>query len=67
MLNSMFEIDLIGCYPVMTGRVKPKGWFVNELNDMIILFNGKLYYKLIEIMPSTLEGTSFFIANDMVE
>ena len=57
----VFEIGPIGCYPLIVGRDKPEGLCANELNDMISLFNGKLYYKLVEL-SSALEGTNFFLA-----
>ncbi|KAI4318131.1 hypothetical protein L6164_025937 [Bauhinia variegata] len=57
----VFEIGPIGCYPIIVGSDKPPGWCLDELNDIICTFNGKLYHKLTEL-ASTLEGSTFILA-----
>ncbi|KAF3457860.1 hypothetical protein FNV43_RR02520 [Rhamnella rubrinervis] len=57
----MFDIAPLGCTPFLVSRVKPDGLCVDVVNSMVTQFNGKLYFKLIDL-ASSLKGMTFYIA-----
>ena len=57
----MFEIAPLGCTPFLVSKVKPDGRCVEAVNSMVTQFNGKLYFKLIDL-ASSLEGMTFYLA-----
>ncbi|RYQ91865.1 hypothetical protein Ahy_B09g097905 [Arachis hypogaea] len=57
----VFEIGPVGCYPVVRQKLGESEECSEELNSMIAVFNGKLYYELVAL-ASKLPGTRFIIA-----
>lgn len=68
----MFEIGPLGCIPLVVSEVKPDDKCVEVVNSMVTMFNGKLYFKLIDLTNS-IKGLTFYLAQtyrllyDMVE
>jgi hypothetical protein len=68
----LFELGPIGCFPMVRKKGEQNARCDEDLNTVLTVFNGKLYYKLTDI-ASSLVGTTFIIAQtfkliyDMVE
>lgn len=68
----MFEIGPLGCTPLVVSKMKPDDKCVEVVNSMVTMFNGKLYFKLMDLTNS-LKGLTFYLAltyrllYDMVE
>lgn len=70
----MFEIGPIGCIPSITrkGRNKHNGQCVEEVNQIVSLFNQRLP-ALFKNFTSTLQGSTFvlgqanFLGNDAIK
>ncbi|MED6173420.1 hypothetical protein PIB30_059094, partial [Stylosanthes scabra] len=58
----VFEIGPVGCYPVVHQKLNESDEYCSEeLNRMVTVFNGKLYFELVKL-ASKLPGTRFTIA-----
>jgi hypothetical protein len=54
----VFDLGPIGCFPLVHNKIEGKVSCLKELNTMITMFNGKLYYMLMDL-TSLLDGTTF--------
>ncbi|GMY27074.1 GDSL esterase/lipase 7-like [Fagus crenata] len=57
----VFDLGPIGCFPLVHNKIEGKVSCLKELNTMITVFNGKLYYMLMDL-TSLLDGTTLVVA-----
>uniref|UniRef100_A0A5B7BVZ7 GDSL esterase/lipase n=1 Tax=Davidia involucrata TaxID=16924 RepID=A0A5B7BVZ7_DAVIN len=58
----MFEIGPIGCIPSITRKYKHNGQYVEEINQLVTLFNKKLG-TILKDLTSTLQGSAFTLGH----
>lgn len=57
----VFEIPPLGCYPIVLERIKSNTRCVENVNNMVTIFNDKLGAKVKEL-SSTLKDTTIILA-----
>lgn len=57
----VFDLGPIGCFPLVHNKIEGKVSCLKELNTMITMFNGKLYYMLMDL-TSLFDGTTLVVA-----
>ncbi len=57
----VFDLGPIGCFPLVHNKIEGKVSCLEDLNTMITMFNGKLYYMLMDL-TSLFDGTTLVVA-----
>ncbi|XP_019053431.1 PREDICTED: GDSL esterase/lipase 7-like [Nelumbo nucifera] len=57
----MFEIGPIGCMPIFTRKLKPRGPCVEEFNQLVSYFNSELS-EMLKGLTTSLQGATFVLA-----